>query len=157
MWSARVATAELLPAWVSWARAHPAALDGALVDRLATRIARGPDAGVGAFEGDELRVYADPTRCLPVADPDGRQLVMGCGAAMVNLRFAAAHFGHATSLEILPGHRRDGLLARVRLEERSASTPEAEPTGMFGSMPPCQSAVRPCRSGVLTARRTRSS
>jgi hypothetical protein len=85
------------------------------------------------IEGDELRVYADPTRCLPVADPDGRQLVMGCGAAMVNLRFAAAHFGHATSLEILPGHRRDGLLARVRLEERSASTPETEE--MFRAIP----------------------
>jgi hypothetical protein len=45
---------------------------------------------------------------------------------MVNLRLAAAHFGHATSLELVPGHRRDGLLGRVRLEERRASTPEAE-------------------------------
>ena len=51
---------------------------------------------------------------------------MSCGAALVNLRLAAAHFGHATSAEIVPGHRRDGLLARVRLEERCASTPEAE-------------------------------
>ncbi len=78
------------------------------------------------IEDDELRTYADPSRSLPVADPDGRQLVMSCGAALVNLRVAAAHFGHATSLEVLPGHRRDGLLARVRLEEPSASTPEAE-------------------------------
>jgi len=78
------------------------------------------------IEGDELRVYADASRSLPAADPDGRQLVMSCGAALVNLRLAAAHFGRATSAEILPGHRRDGLLARVRLEERSASTPEAE-------------------------------
>jgi nitroreductase len=78
------------------------------------------------IEGDELQVHADARRSLPVADPDGRQLVMSCGAAIVNLRLAAAHFGHATSLEVLPGHRADGLLARVRLEERSASTPEAE-------------------------------
>jgi hypothetical protein len=78
------------------------------------------------IEGDELRIYVDRTRSLPVADPDGRQLVMSCGAAMVNLRLAAAHFGHATSLEILPGHRTDGLLARMRLEERSASSPEIE-------------------------------
>jgi nitroreductase len=78
------------------------------------------------IEGDELRVHADPRRSLPVADPDGRELVMSCGAAIVNLRLAAAHFGHATSLEVEPGHRSDGLLARVRLEERSASTPEAE-------------------------------
>jgi hypothetical protein len=78
------------------------------------------------IEGDELRVYADSSRALPVADPDGRQLLMSCGAALVNLRLAAAHFGHATSAELIPGARRDGLLARIRLEERSASTPEAE-------------------------------
>jgi hypothetical protein len=51
---------------------------------------------------------------------------MSCGAVLVNLRLAAAHFGHASSVEIVPGYRRDGLLARVRLEERSASTPEVE-------------------------------
>jgi nitroreductase len=83
--------------------------------------------------GDELRAYADTQRALPVADPDGRQLLMSCGAALVNLRLAAAHFGHATSLEILPGHRQDGLLARVRLEERCASTPEVEE--MFRAIP----------------------
>jgi nitroreductase len=85
------------------------------------------------IEGDEVRVYADGTRALPVADPDGRQLVMSCGAAIVNLRLAAAHFGFATSAELVPGHRRDGLLARVRLEERRASTPDAEE--MFQAIP----------------------
>ncbi len=78
------------------------------------------------IEGDEVRIYTDSTRALPAVDPDGRELVIACGAALQNLRLAAAHFGYATSLEILQGHRRDGLLARVRLEERRASTPEAE-------------------------------
>src|SRR5512135_907697 len=78
------------------------------------------------IEGDELLVFSDASRALPVADPDGRQLVMSCGAAAVNLRLAAAHFGLATSTEIVPRHRRDGLLARVRLEERRATTPDAE-------------------------------
>src|SRR5690349_21257002 len=67
--------------------------------------------------GDELRVYADRARMLPVADPGGRQLLMSCGAAIANLRLAAAHFGHASSVELLPTFRRDGLLGRVRLEE----------------------------------------
>jgi nitroreductase len=81
-----------------------------------------------AFEvdDDEVRVYADASRTLRIADPDGRQLVMACGAAIVNLRLAALHFGHASSLEILPAHRRDGLLARVRLEERTATSEDAE-------------------------------
>ncbi len=88
-----------------------------------------------AFEidGDEVCVYADASRALPAADPDGRQLLMSCGAAVVNLRLAAAHFGHATSAEVIAGHRRDGLLARVRLEERSASTPDVE--AMFQAIP----------------------
>lgn len=85
------------------------------------------------IEGDELRIHADTSRALPVADPDGRQLVMSCGAAAVNVRLAAAHFGFATSAEIVPGLRRDGLLARVRLEERRATTPEAEE--MFQAIP----------------------
>ncbi|BDG04451.1 Acg family FMN-binding oxidoreductase [Anaeromyxobacter oryzae] len=78
------------------------------------------------IEGDEVRVYADASRALPAADPDGRELTMACGAAMVNLQLAAAHFGHATSVEVLREHRRDGLLARIRLEERRAFTPELE-------------------------------
>jgi nitroreductase len=77
-------------------------------------------------EGDVVGVHADARRALPEADPDGRQLIMACGAAAVNLRVAAAHHGYATSLEPVPGHRRDGLLARVRLEERCAATPEGE-------------------------------
>ena len=78
------------------------------------------------IEDDEVRVYADASRALPVADPDGRQLVMACGAAILNLRLAALHHGYATSLELLSTHRRDGLLGRVRLEERCASTEDAE-------------------------------
>ncbi|HEX9049520.1 MAG TPA: hypothetical protein VF841_03220 [Anaeromyxobacter sp.] len=78
------------------------------------------------IEGDEVLVFTDTSRALPVADPDGRQLVMSCGAAAVNLRLAAAHFGLATSTEVIPAHRRDGLVARIRLEERRATTAEAE-------------------------------
>ncbi len=85
------------------------------------------------IEGDEVRVHADERRRLQAADPDGRQLLMSCGAAVVNLRLAARHFGRATSAEIVPGYRHDGLVARVRLEELAASTPDAEE--MFRAMP----------------------
>ncbi len=79
------------------------------------------------IEGDEARLYADHRRALPVADPQGREMFMSCGAALFNLRVAASHFGHATSVEVLASAgRRDGLVARVRLEERCASTPEIE-------------------------------
>ena len=73
------------------------------------------------IEGDEVRLYADRSRSLPICDPDGRELVMGCGAALQNLRLAAAHFGYATSCEIV-ARPCDDLLARVRLEERQPAT-----------------------------------
>lgn len=44
---------------------------------------------------DGIAVYADYTRRLPVADPGSRELLMGVGAAIFNLRVAAAHFGLA--------------------------------------------------------------
>ena len=78
------------------------------------------------IEGDEVRLHADERRGLPATDPDGRELLISCGAALANLAVAAAHFGYATSTEIVPGYRRDGLVARVRLEERRSSTADVE-------------------------------
>lgn len=78
------------------------------------------------IEGEELRLYADQSRALPATDPDGRELLISCGAALANLSLSAARFGQATSTGIVPGDRLDGLVARVRLEERRASTPEIE-------------------------------
>jgi hypothetical protein len=78
------------------------------------------------IDGVEVRVFADGSRTLPATDPDGRELLMSCGAAITNLTIAAAHFGFATSVEVVRGYRRDGLVARVCLEERRSSTPEVE-------------------------------
>jgi hypothetical protein len=85
------------------------------------------------IEGDELRLYGDHRRSLHVVDPSDRQKAIGCGAAIFNLRVAAAHFGYATSVEVTAGSRRDGLLARARLEERRPPTPEME--ALFRAIP----------------------
>ncbi len=84
------------------------------------------------IEGEEVRLYADRTRALPVCDPDGRELVRACGAALQNLRLAAGHFGYTTSLEIVT-RPADDLLARLRLEERHAATPRVEE--LFAAIP----------------------
>ncbi len=85
------------------------------------------------IEGEEARLYGDFRRALHVSDPRDRELVIACGAALFNLKVAAAHFGYATSAEILAAGRRDGLLARLRLEERRAPTAEEEM--LFGAIP----------------------
>jgi hypothetical protein len=47
---------------------------------------------------DRIVVQADRTRRLPVFDPTGRQLLLSCGAAVLNARVAFAAAGVATEL-----------------------------------------------------------
>ncbi|HET8797964.1 MAG TPA: nitroreductase, partial [Thermoanaerobaculia bacterium] len=46
--------------------------------------------------GETVEVFADYSRRLPVADPHDRELMISIGAAIANLRIAAAHFGFDT-------------------------------------------------------------
>src|SRR5688572_18540634 len=54
------------------------------------------------LRGDKIDLYGDSGRQLEVADPDGRQLVMSCGAALLNLRLALLDSGWEPSVEVLP-------------------------------------------------------
>ncbi|MFE0464043.1 Acg family FMN-binding oxidoreductase [Kitasatospora sp. NPDC058965] len=49
-----------------------------------------------------LEVHADPDRAVPAADPDGRALHISLGAALFNLRVAAAHLGREAAHQLLP-------------------------------------------------------
>lgn len=62
-----------------------------------------------------IDLLADRTRGLAVTDPDGRELTISCGAALLNLRCAAAARGLAVETEPLPDASNPDLLARVRL------------------------------------------
>ena len=76
------------------------------------------------FSGDALELLADRTRALPVVDPDDRELVMSCGAALFMLRTAVRHFGFEDDVEVLPDQNDPDLLARIRLGERRRPTHE---------------------------------
>ncbi|MEV5845364.1 hypothetical protein AB0M32_25675 [Streptomyces sp. NPDC051985] len=62
----------------------------------------------------ELEVHADTSRRLPVADPDGRELVIGCGAALFNVRVAMRHLGFRPRVDTFPDIARPRHLATVR-------------------------------------------
>jgi hypothetical protein len=62
-----------------------------------------------------IEVRADPERMLPVADPAGRAVHIACGAALLNLRLAAAVAGREPVVQLLPEPDKPLLLARVRL------------------------------------------
>ena len=83
--------------------------------------------------GDALELYADRARALPVVDPDDRELVISCGAALFHLRVALRCFGHDPQVELLPDPDDRDLLARVRFGDRYTTT--GEDLSMLNCMP----------------------
>src|SRR5829696_7578988 len=65
-------------------------------------------------DGNAVEIYADHTRRLPVVDPDDRELVMSCGAALYNLRLALRHFANGCDVAVLPEGIDGALLASSR-------------------------------------------
>ena len=64
-------------------------------------------------DGTTVELYADRTRQLPVADPEGRNLVMSCGAALQHTHEAAKALGLTTIIELPESPSPPGLLARI--------------------------------------------
>ncbi|WNM32124.1 nitroreductase [Streptomyces sp. Li-HN-5-11] len=97
-------------------------LDANVVTALVTDAAAAPslhNAQPWAFrwlrDAGVLRLYADPGRALLRTDPVNRGLHMGCGAALLNLRVAAAAAGLAPVVRLLPEPALAEFLAEVRL------------------------------------------
>src|SRR5208282_1539113 len=65
--------------------------------------------------GSVIELLADPARMLPAADPGGRAAHIACGAALFNLRMAAAVAGLRPDIALLPDPARPLLVAEVRL------------------------------------------
>jgi nitroreductase len=62
-----------------------------------------------------VELYADRTRQLPIADPEGRNLAISCGAALQHAQEVAKALGMSTKVDLTvstPGH---DLLARIQL------------------------------------------
>lgn len=72
---------------------------------------------------DAIELYADHTRALPAADPDERELLLACGAALCNLRLALRARGLHPTVSLLPESGRPDLLARVRPVGRGPVAP----------------------------------
>lgn len=75
-------------------------------------------------EHTTVELYADRGRALPAVDPDDRELIIGCGAALENLLIAMRYFGYAPGVEIQPYPHDPDFLARVRLEKGTEATKE---------------------------------
>lgn len=72
------------------------------------------------WDGRAFELRGDTTRGLSAADPDGRELVLSCGAALYNLRLGLLKLGFRGAPTLLPDPRQPRLFARVVVE---AGTP----------------------------------
>jgi hypothetical protein len=72
---------------------------------------------------DALDLFADRGRQLPVTDPDGRLLTLGCGAALHHARIALAAAGYQTETALFPDVDDPDLMARIRITGRQAPDP----------------------------------
>ena len=76
------------------------------------------------WDGKNFELYADTSRGLTVSDPDSRELVMSCGAALYNLRLALRKVGYQGEVKLLPNPAEPRLLASVSVSESTPASVE---------------------------------
>lgn len=69
--------------------------------------------------GMVVDVFLDGCRALPAEDPTGRAMRIAAGAAVFNLRCAAAHLDLGSGFGLTPDPREPDLVARIVLEDAS--------------------------------------
>ena len=79
-----------------------------------------------------LSLYADTGRQLMVADPDGREMMISCGAALFTARLALRSLGYIPQTSLLPDPGQPLLVARVSWGRRAARTEFEQ--GLFGQV-----------------------
>lgn len=81
---------------------------------------------------DGVEVFADYSRRLALADPDDRELLMSVGAAITNLRVAAAWFGFETT--VMYERRPELSLPVAFVAIRETCAPDQELCALFSSI-----------------------
>jgi len=72
--------------------------------------------------GNALELHADHDRNLRHTDPDGREMLISCGAALYGLRLGIRKLGYLPAVQILPDPAQPALIARVRPGGRAPIT-----------------------------------
>jgi hypothetical protein len=69
-----------------------------------------------------VELLADPDRMLRAIDPDSRELMISCGAALFGLRLGLRRVGRLPAVELVPDRAQPWLAARVWPAGRAAPT-----------------------------------
>ncbi len=83
---------------------------------------------------DEIRIFADQTRWLKVADPDQQELYISVGCALENLLIAAEHFKYGHQVTYFPKSDQEELVAIVKFKPQDQQVPLRDPA-LFNVIP----------------------
>jgi hypothetical protein len=78
------------------------------------------------WDGTTFTLTADTARGLSVADPDSRELVLSCGAALFNLRLALRKLGRRSTLAVLPDSADPRVLAFLTVTDALPASAEEQ-------------------------------
>lgn len=109
-----------------------------------------------ALRDGALELKADDSRHLPGTDPDERQLLISCGAALFGARLGARALGLVPHVELLPEPSQPDLLARLHVGGTAPA--DAEEVSLVRAVPwrwTVRSAFspNPVSAGLLAAMR----
>ena len=110
---------------------------------------------------DVLELFVDRTRRLPATDPDGRNMIISCGAALHHAQVVATALGWAPSVTRHPDPGSPDLLARLELapsppcrpREPSCSGPSSRGAPIAGASPPGPSRASASSTSLRSRRR----
>jgi nitroreductase len=71
--------------------------------------------------GPRISLHADARRRLAVADPDGREMMISCGAALFTVRLTLRALGYIPQTKVLPDPAQPALVAQVSWPERASA------------------------------------
>ncbi|MBO2439318.1 Acg family FMN-binding oxidoreductase [Actinomadura nitritigenes] len=92
------------------------AVRGAVEDAIQAPSVHNTQPWLFGVRGSRISLRADPERRLDVADPQGREMLISCGAALYNLRLSLRARGFEPVVRPLPDPDRPHLLADVYAE-----------------------------------------
>src|ERR1700751_170529 len=81
---------------------------------------------------ESLHLYSDPNRQLPKTDPDGRDLILSCGAALNHCVVAFAALGWRAKVTRLPNPADSNYLPAIEL---SPATPDPLDIALAAAIP----------------------
>ena len=87
-----------------------------------------------AVDEKAIKIYADLSRWLEVADADQRELHVSIGCALENLLIASEHFGYGHQVACLPELEEDDLVAVVTFEQ-GGNASSFRPAELFDAIP----------------------